>query len=106
MNICRRPGCPLSRAHPPYVPGIIGAVVATANGVGPFVGGALIGKVSWRFVFWLVPMLAVPAGITILLFLPLKHQKGNHMEKLKKIDYGGIVLNLAAVLLILVCLVF
>ena len=47
-------------------------------------------------------MLAVPAGITILLFLPLKHQKGNHVAKLKKIDYGGIVLNLAAVLLILV----
>ncbi len=79
-------------------------MVATANGIGPFIGGALVGKVTWRFVFWLVPMLAVPAAITILLFLPLKHDRGNHMAKLKKIDYGGIVLNLAAVVLILVSL--
>ncbi|KAH8880427.1 MFS general substrate transporter [Thozetella sp. PMI_491] len=82
--------------------GIIGAVVALANGIGPFIGGALVGSASWRWVFWLVPMLAAPAFITIYLFLPLKYDRGNYAEKVKKVDYGGIVLNLAAVLLILI----
>ena len=48
-------------------------------------------------------MLAAPAAVTILLFLPLRHDRGNHAAKFKMIDYGGIALNLASVLLILVC---
>jgi hypothetical protein len=47
-------------------------------------------------------MLAVPAALLIFFFLPLKYEKGNYKAKVKKIDYGGIVLNLAAVLLILI----
>ncbi len=47
-------------------------------------------------------MLAVPAAIAILFFLPVKHERGNYVAKVKMIDYGGIALNLAAVLLILV----
>ncbi|KAL1608468.1 hypothetical protein SLS60_003410 [Paraconiothyrium brasiliense] len=82
--------------------GIFGAVIALANGTGPFVGGALVDSVSWHWVFWIVPMLAVPAALLIFFFLPLKYEKGNYKEKVKKIDYGGIALNLAAVLLILI----
>ncbi|KAF2730610.1 major facilitator superfamily transporter [Polyplosphaeria fusca] len=82
--------------------GIFGAVIALANGTGPFVGGALVDSVTWRWIFWIVPMLAVPAGILIFIFLPLKYEKGNTKDKLKKIDYGGITLNLAAVLLVLI----
>ena len=59
-------------------------------------------SVSWRWVFWIVPMLAVPAALLIFFFLPLKYQKGDYKEKVKKIDYGGIALNLAAVLLVLI----
>jgi MFS family permease len=47
-------------------------------------------------------MLAAPAALLIFLFLPLKYEKGNHKDKVRKIDYGGIILNLAAVLLILI----
>jgi MFS family permease len=84
------------------LPGIFGAVIALANGIGPFVGGALVDSVSWHWVFWIVPMLAAPAALLIFLFLPLKYEKGNHKDKVRKIDYGGIILNLAAVLLILI----
>jgi MFS family permease len=84
--------------------GILGAVLAMANGTGPFIGGALVGKATWRWVFWLVPMLAFPAAVVLFFFLPLRHEKGNYIAKIKKIDYGGILLNLAAVLLILVSL--
>lgn len=82
--------------------GILGAVIALANGTGPFVGGALVEKLSWRWIFWVIPMLAAPAAVTILFFLPVKHEHGNYVAKVKMIDYGGIALNLAAVLLILV----
>ena len=102
--------------------GILGAVIATANGIGPFIGGAVVEKATWRWVFWMVPMVcyalnahklemvsfadmsqaAVPAGIAILLFLPLKHNPGNHKAKIKMIDYGGILLNIAACLMILI----
>ncbi|KAF1998715.1 major facilitator superfamily transporter [Amniculicola lignicola CBS 123094] len=82
--------------------GIFGAVIALANGTGPFVGGALVDSVSWRWVFWIVPMLALPAAVLIFFFLPLKYEKGNYGEKVRKIDYGGILLNIAAVLLILI----
>lgn len=47
-------------------------------------------------------MLAIPAALVILFFLPLRHDSGQYIAKIKKIDYGGVVLNLASVLLILV----
>lgn len=82
--------------------GIIGAVLAVANGIGPFIGGAVIERATWRWVFWIVPMLAIPAALVIWFALPLRYDGGNHMEKVKKIDFGGILLSLASALLILV----
>lgn len=46
--------------------------------------------------------MTIPTALVILFLLPLKHRSGNFGEKMKKIDYGGIVLNIAATLLILV----
>ncbi|KAK6076430.1 major facilitator superfamily transporter [Seiridium cupressi] len=82
--------------------GIIGAVLALANGIGPFLGGAVIERATWRWVFWMVPMLAIPAAFIIWFALPLRYDRGNYAEKVKKIDFGGIALSLAAVLLVLV----
>ncbi|KDN62544.1 putative major facilitator superfamily transporter [Colletotrichum sublineola] len=82
--------------------GVLGAVLALANGVGPFIGGAVVQQSTWRWVFWMVPIICAPAAITILFCLPLKHQSGNYAEKVKKIDYGGIALNMASTLLVLI----
>ncbi|KAK1635821.1 major facilitator superfamily transporter [Colletotrichum phormii] len=82
--------------------GVLGAVLALANGVGPFVGGAVVQESTWRWVFWMVPIISAPAAVTILFCLPLKHRPGNYGEKVKKIDYGGIALNMASTLLLLV----
>jgi hypothetical protein len=49
-------------------------------------------------------MAAVPAGVFLLFFLPLRHDSGNYMAKVKMIDYGGIMLNITGCLLILVAL--
>ncbi|KAF6787639.1 major facilitator superfamily transporter [Colletotrichum sojae] len=82
--------------------GVLGAVLALANGVGPFVGGAVVQESTWRWVFWMVPIISAPAAVTILFCLPLKHRPGNYADKMKKIDYGGIALNMASVLLLLI----
>lgn len=82
--------------------GLIGVIHAIASGVGPFIGGALVEKASWRWIFWIVPIMSLPAALVILLALPLKHDKGNYAAKVKKIDFGGILLNLASVILLLV----
>jgi hypothetical protein len=83
--------------------GILGAVIAIANGTGPFLGGALVEKSSWRWIFWLIPPITVPAMLVIWFYLPLRHVKGDYDQKIKKIDFIGVGLNIAAVLLILVC---
>jgi len=57
---------------------------------------------TWRWVFWMIPIMTAPTAVVILFFLPLKHRSGDHLEKMKKIDYGGVVLNIASTLLVLV----
>jgi MFS family permease len=47
-------------------------------------------------------MMTVPTSIVIIFFLPLKHQSGDYVEKMKKIDYVGISLNIACTLLLLI----
>jgi hypothetical protein len=47
-------------------------------------------------------MLTLPAFLLILFFLPLKYTSTATSSKLRKIDYGGIALNMAAVLLVLI----
>jgi hypothetical protein len=50
----------------------------------------------------MIPIMTVPTTLVLLFFLPLKHVSSDTMEKMRKIDYGGIVLNIASTLLLLV----
>ncbi len=83
-------------------PGILGAIIALANGVGPFLGGAIVQSTTWQWVFWMIPIISIPTALTIWYCLPLKHRSGEYIIKVKKIDFGGIVLNIASTLLMLV----
>ncbi|KAF5664629.1 major facilitator superfamily transporter [Fusarium circinatum] len=84
------------------ISGMLGAIIALANGVGPFLGGAIVQSATWRWVFWMIPIITLPTTAIIWFYLPLKHRSGEYMEKIKKIDYGGIVLNIASTLLLLI----
>jgi MFS family permease len=77
-------------------------VISLGNGIGPFLGGAVVERASWRWVFWMMPIMTVPTAAVLLLFLPLKHTSSNTIDKMRKIDYGGIVLNIASTLLLLI----
>ena len=52
----------------------------------------------------MIPIVTIPTALVIWFFLPLKHkqQAGGYRAKMKKIDYGGILLNLAFTILLLV----
>jgi predicted MFS family arabinose efflux permease len=81
---------------------MLGAIIALANGIGPFLGGAIVQSATWRWVFWMIPIITLPTTAIIWFYLPLKHRSGEYMDKVKKIDYGGIVLNIASTLLLLI----
>jgi predicted MFS family arabinose efflux permease len=72
------------------------------NGAGPFIGGAVVEAATFRWVFWMIPIMTIPTSMVILFFLPLKHRSGDHLEKFMKIDYGGVLLNITSTLLVLI----
>ncbi|KAK1715328.1 MFS drug transporter [Colletotrichum lupini] len=77
--------------------GILGAVTALANGIGPVIGGTLSSKGgdSWRWIFRLnLPLTALSAGCA-LFFMPLRKVDGDWKVKTRAIDFVGIFLALA-----------
>jgi hypothetical protein len=50
----------------------------------------------------MIPIMSAPTAAVILFYLPLKHHSGDYAAKMKKIDYGGMVLNIASTLLVLI----
>ncbi|KJZ74042.1 hypothetical protein HIM_06491 [Hirsutella minnesotensis 3608] len=77
--------------------GILGAVVAIANGIGPVIGGALSSQSaeSWRWIFRLNLPLTALTTTCVLFFMPLKKVQGDWKLKLKAVDFGGIFLAFA-----------
>lgn len=77
--------------------GILGAVVALANGIGPVIGGAISSKGgdSWRWIFRLNMPLTLVTTAGVVFFMPLKKVEGDWRMKLKAVDFTGIILALA-----------
>jgi hypothetical protein len=50
----------------------------------------------------MIPISAIPTTLVIWFYLPLKHRSGDYLEKTKKIDFGGTILNMASTLLLLI----
>ncbi|KAL4932333.1 putative MFS drug transporter [Aspergillus undulatus] len=83
--------------------GILGAVVAIANGIGPIVGGALssISHDSWRWIFRLNLPLTAITTLAVFFFMPLRRVTGDWKIKLKAIDFVGASLALAGTAVLL-----
>jgi MFS family permease len=83
--------------------GFLECCIAAGNGVGPVVGGAFAeSSATWRWAFWFVVPLTVLSAAIILVTSPSAKLTGSNVEKLKMIDYGGMVLSLASVIFLLV----
>lgn len=76
--------------------GILGAVVAIANGIGPVIGGALasISDDSWRWIFRMNLPLTAVTTLSVLFFMPLRKVEGDWRLKLKAVDFFGALLAL------------
>ncbi|KAF7624015.1 hypothetical protein AFLA_007733 [Aspergillus flavus NRRL3357] len=83
--------------------GILGAVVAIANGIGPVIGGALssINEDSWRWIFRLNLPLTAITTLCVLFFMPLRKVTGDWKMKLKAIDFIGAFLALGSTAVLL-----
>ncbi|KAL4733517.1 major facilitator superfamily domain-containing protein [Aspergillus similis] len=84
--------------------GILGAVVAIANGIGPVIGGALssVAADGWRWIFRLNLPLTAITTLAVFFFMPLRKVQGDWRVKLRAIDFvgGGLALAGTAVLLL------
>ncbi|KAL1962023.1 hypothetical protein VTN77DRAFT_667 [Rasamsonia byssochlamydoides] len=76
--------------------GILGSVVALANGIGPVIGGALASRSanSWRWIFRLNMPLTGLTTLCCFFFMPLRKVDGDWRVKLKAIDFVGCLLAL------------
>lgn len=83
--------------------GILGAVVAIANGIGPVIGGALasISEDSWRWIFRLNLPLTALTTLCVLFFMPLRPVEGDWKLKLKAVDFFGALLALGGTAVLL-----
>ncbi|TVY91502.1 putative transporter [Lachnellula willkommii] len=85
-----------------YYFGIVGISVAVGNGLGPVIGGALTQSVSWKLAFWFVCPLIALAVLYLGLVFPTASTPGDIWRKLKLVDWVGVILNMAAIILILI----
>lgn len=90
--------------------GILGALVAIANGIGPVIGGALTTKTEgtggWRNIFRLSLPTSAAGMVGVMIFMPLKKVEGDWKAKAKAIDWLGAFLSLAASTLFVVSKLF
>ncbi|KAH8666575.1 major facilitator superfamily domain-containing protein [Xylariales sp. PMI_506] len=69
--------------------GLINAVFAIGLFVGPFIGGIIVQRSSWRWVFWLNLPIAGVSLILLFAFLQVNYVKAPLRERIKQIDYLG-----------------
>ncbi|ERF70775.1 hypothetical protein EPUS_08333 [Endocarpon pusillum Z07020] len=86
------------RAH--YIV-ILGAVIAFSSAAGPFIGGILTERLSWRWCFWINLPFTGLSFIALTLFLHIESPNIGLIEGLQLIDWLGSVTIVGATVMLL-----
>ncbi|RAL67353.1 hypothetical protein DID88_008110 [Monilinia fructigena] len=81
--------------------GILGSCIGLGNTIGPFLAAAFVQDSTWRGLFWCICPLAVLSGVMVAWTLPPSKVHGSTATKIRVIDYPGIVLITAAMLILI-----
>ncbi|KAK9412924.1 putative Major facilitator superfamily domain-containing protein [Seiridium unicorne] len=87
--------------------GMLSGAIGLGAGTGPFLAAGFVdgGKDkddSWRWIFWVPPILAAAYLAAMWVLLPLKPVTGSWREKMAKIDWFGLCAAMIAVVFVLV----
>ena len=87
--------------------GIIFAVFSVGSSLGPFIGGVLVQRVSWRWVFYISLPVAGAALVLMVLFLQVAYTKESSLaQKIRRIDFIGNAILMSSVIAILIALTY
>ena len=84
--------------------GILSAAIGLGSCSGPFIAAEMLrrGGEAWRWIFWVPPILASGCLVCMGFLLPLRPVTGSWKEKVRKIDWFGLVVVVTAMVFLLV----
>ncbi|KAL2848896.1 DNA repair protein RAD50 [Aspergillus pseudoustus] len=86
---------------------IVLTVYAVGSSIGPFVGGIIVERTSWRWVFYMILPIGGFALVLLFLFLHTSYKRdATFAQRLKRIDYLGNILIMGATAAVLCALTY
>ena len=86
---------------------VVFACISVGTSLGPIIGGVIVQRTTWRWVFYLNLPIGGVALILLWIFLQVgSHDSSSLRHRLKQIDYGGNVIFILAISFILVALAY
>ena len=84
--------------------GLLSTAIGLGSCTGPFIAAEMLrrGGEAWRWIFWMPPIMASVCVVGMYFLLPLKPVTGSWSDKLRKIDWAGLVLVVTAMVFLLV----
>ena len=84
--------------------GLLSTAIGLGSCTGPFIAAEMLrrGGEAWRWIFWMPPIMASVCLVCMYFLLPLKPVTGSWSDKLRKIDWAGLVLVVTAMVFLLV----